>query len=46
MFQTEVVEKIETHILCSKTPLPLVNHAIYEILWKYTVELGRPQLTV
>jgi hypothetical protein len=25
---------------------PLQNHAVYEILWKNRVELGRPQLTV
>ena len=34
-FQTEVVEKIKTHILCSvtsTTPLPPENRAFYEII--------------
>jgi len=41
MFQTKVVEKIKTHILCSKT---FLNRAMYEI-WKNIVEPDRPQLT-
>jgi len=32
MFQTKVVEKIKTHILCSVTFFE--NHAVCEILWK------------
>jgi len=32
MFQTKVVEKIETHILCSVTSFE--NRAVYEIMWK------------
>ena len=35
MFQTKVVEKIETDILCSVTSFQ--NHAVYEIKWKNIV---------
>jgi hypothetical protein len=31
MFQTKVVEKIKTHILC---PIFFLNCAIYETMWK------------
>jgi len=41
MFQTEVVEKIKTHILCY-----FDNLAVCEIMWKNTAELGRPQKTI
>jgi hypothetical protein len=34
-FQTKVVEKIKTHILCSITFFE--NHAFYEIMWKNSV---------
>jgi len=35
MFQTKVVEKIKTHILCS---IPaIVNPAFYEKMWKKIV---------
>jgi len=44
MFQTKVVQKIKTHILCSVT-FP-GNRAVYEIMWKNIVERGRPQMTV
>jgi hypothetical protein len=40
-FQTKVLEKIKTHNLCSITPPPLENGAIYEIIWKNMVETGR-----
>jgi len=43
MFQTEVVEKIKTHILCSVT-FSSRNSAVYEIMWKKIVEQGRPQM--
>jgi hypothetical protein len=33
MFQTKVVEKVKTHILCSITFPPLENRAVYEITW-------------
>ena len=46
MFQTKVVEKIKTHILCSVTFLFFENRAVYEIMWKNIVERGRPQLTI
>jgi len=46
MFQTEVVEKIKTHILCSVTFFLFENRAFYEIKWKNTVESGRPQMTI
>jgi hypothetical protein len=42
MFQTNVVEKTKTHILC---PVIFLNFAVYEIM-KYLVEVGRPQLTI
>ena len=42
MFLTKVVEKIKTCILCSI--ILLKSHAIYEIIWKNTVELDRPQM--
>jgi len=49
MFQTKVVEKIGTQILC---PIPfffprslsLENRALCEILWKNTVEREGPQM--
>jgi len=39
MFQTKVVEKIKTHILCSvNSPAPHPeNRAVYEIMWKSCV---------
>ena len=42
MFQTIVVEKIKTHILCSITFSE--NRPVCEIIWKSVVELGRPQM--
>jgi hypothetical protein len=44
MFQTKVVEKIKTHILCSVTLFE--NGAIYEIMWQNIEELGRLQMTI
>jgi hypothetical protein len=44
MFQTNVVEEIKTHILCSVTFFE--NRAFCEITWDNTVERGRPQMTV
>ena len=43
MFRTRIVEKIETHILCSVTFSE--NRAVYELMWKNIVEPGRPQIT-
>jgi hypothetical protein len=44
MFQTKVVEKIKTHSLCSVTFFE--NLYVYEIMWKSTVERGRPQMKI
>jgi len=42
MFQTKVVQKIKTHILCSVTFFSK-NLAVYQIMWKKNiVERGRP----
>ena len=40
----KVVEKIETHILCSLTFFR--NSAVYEITWENIVEPDRLQMTV
>jgi hypothetical protein len=45
MFQTKVLEKIEIHVLCSVFFFS-ENRAVYEIMWKNTVQPGRPQMTV
>jgi hypothetical protein len=42
IFQTKVVEKTKTHILCSVTFSE--NRDVYGIMWKYSVERGRPQI--
>jgi hypothetical protein len=42
MFQTEVVEKLKTHLLCSV----FENHGIFEIMWKNIVEPERPQIAI
>jgi hypothetical protein len=44
MFQTRVVENINSHILCSVTFLK--HHAIYEIMWKNIVQPDRPQMAI
>jgi len=44
MFHTKVAEKIKTHILCSI--ISSENRAVYEVMWKSTVETDRPQMTV
>ena len=44
MFQTKVVEKIKTHILCSVTFIR--KSCVCEIMWKNMVERGRPQMTI
>ena len=46
MFQTKVVEKIKTHILCSVTFFSPENRAVYEVMSKNTVEPGRPQMAI
>jgi hypothetical protein len=45
MFQTNVVGKIKTHILCSVIFF-LEKCAIYETMWKNIVNPDRPQMTV
>ena len=45
MFQTKVVEKIKTHVLCSVTFF-FENRALFEIMWKNIVERDRPQMTI
>ena len=45
IFQIKVVEKIKTRILCSVTFF-FENHAVYEMMWKNTVERGRLQMTI
>jgi len=45
MFQTDVVEKIKTHILTYVTFF-FENRAIYEIIWKNMVDPGRPQMAI
>ena len=46
MFQTNVVEKIKTHILCSVTFFPPENLAVYEKMWKNIIERYRPPITI
>jgi hypothetical protein len=40
----KIVDKIKTHILCSVKFFE--NHAVYEIMCKNIVELGRLQMTI
>ena len=42
MIQTKFVEKIKAHFMS----INFFNHAVYEILWKNIVELGRPRMTI
>jgi hypothetical protein len=44
MFQRKVVEKVTTHVLCSVSFFD--NRAVYEIMWKNTVEPHRPKMTM
>ena len=45
MFQTKVVEKIKTHILCSVT-FSLEYRAVCEIMRKNTLETHMPQMII
>jgi hypothetical protein len=45
MFQTKVVEKIKTHILCSITFFSR-SRAIYETMWNNMVETDRQQMAI
>jgi hypothetical protein len=42
MFQTKVVEKLKTHLICSV----LENRGSFEIMWKNILEPERPQMTI
>jgi hypothetical protein len=44
MFQTKVVEKLHTHVVCSVTFFE--NHVVCEITWKNLVERVKPQMTM
>jgi hypothetical protein len=44
IFQTNFVEKIRTHILCSVKFFE--NHAFYEIMWKNILERSRSQMAM
>ena len=47
MFQTIVVDKIKTHVLCSITFFFFFRKScLYEIMWKNVLESGRPQMTI
>jgi len=46
MFQTKVVEKIETRILCPVIFFFFENYPLYEITWESSVERGRSQMTI
>jgi hypothetical protein len=41
----KLIEKIETYIICSITFFS-ENRAAYEIMWKSSVERGRPQIKI
>ena len=44
MFQIKVLDEIRTHILSSITVLKI--RAFYDIMWRYFVLWGRPQITI
>jgi len=46
MFPTKVVANIKTHISRSANFLSLENRVVDEIMWKNTVHLDRPQMTL
>jgi len=46
MFQTKVVAKIKTYILCCATFFLIINGAVYEIRQKDVVEPDRPLMTI
>jgi hypothetical protein len=46
MFQTKVVQKIKTKILCSVTFFSFKNRAVYETMWKNIVERGGQQMII
>ena len=46
MFPTKVVEKINTHILCSITFFFFENGSVSEIMWNSKVEPNRQQMII
>ena len=46
MFQAEIVEKFNTHILCPITFFPLKTRAFYEVRLKNNVEPGTSQMAI
>jgi uncharacterized Fe-S cluster-containing MiaB family protein len=44
-FQTKVVDKIKTYILCSVNFLS-ENRAVYEVMWKDNVQPDSPQMAI
>jgi hypothetical protein len=42
----KAVEKIKIHILCLFNNFFYTNRAVYEIIWKNTVQLDRPHMTI
>jgi len=46
MFQINVVEKINTHFLCSVNFFFIENHVLDELMLKNVIVPGRPQMTI
>jgi hypothetical protein len=46
VFQTKVVQKIKTRILCSISFFSPQNRAVYEVMWKNIVEPDWPQMKI
>jgi len=44
MFQTNIVQKNETHILYSICSFEI--SAVYEMMWRRCVEYSRPRMTI
>ena len=45
MFQTIIIEKLETHFMFNNFFF-FKNRAVYEIMWKNIVQRDRPQMTI
>jgi len=46
MLQTNVAQKIKTHILCQKPFFSPKIHIFYVIMWKNNVEPAGPQMSI
>jgi hypothetical protein len=46
MFQTNVVEKIKTHVFSKTFFFFFENRALNEVMWKNNVEPDRPQMAI